>query len=63
MTQAFQLFDAAPGGLLSVALIEVRGPHLLVGHLVREHVIDDHQDGVPTATTAFLWPRCRMMRR
>lgn len=44
MTQPLQLLDVPANGLLQISLIEVGGSHIVVGHSVLEHVIDDHQD-------------------
>ena len=54
MPQPLQLLDVPPGGLLPIPLIEVGSSDLLIRHLVLEHVIDNHQDGVRHGHHRFL---------
>jgi hypothetical protein len=46
MAQLLQLRDVSARGVVSIALVEVRGPQLLIGDMALEHVRDDDQDGV-----------------
>jgi len=62
MTEPLQLLNVAAGSLLAIPLLQIRGPQLPVGSLMRQYVIDDQQKRMGHGT-AFLWPRCRIMRR